>query len=111
MALISPPIRRGLIRAAVTATRGILTAAGAVQGTMATFRNKLDNSADEAKDEQDLPWEDIEQPTAEYIPGGHPDELPTSETSNEMFEPDSLEAGTVDIGSDSRKKRMHGKQR
>jgi hypothetical protein len=27
-----------------------------------------------------------------------------------MIEPDGLEAGTVDIGSDSGKKRMHGKR-
>ena len=64
---------------------------------MATFREKLEDIAAEAQSEQDSSWEDIEQPTDEYAPVWHQDDLPSGETlSSELIEPDGLEAGTVD---------------
>jgi hypothetical protein len=78
---------------------------------MTTFREKLEDIAAEAKSEQDTSWEDIEQPINEHSAEWHQNELSVGEaSSNDMIEPDGLEAGTVDIGSDSGKKRMHGKR-
>ncbi len=111
LAIASPPIRRRLRSAAVMATRGILLAAGTVQGTIATFRENLEDIAAEARSEPDLPWEDSEQPIDGHSPGGLQNELPADEaSSHQMLEPDGLEASIVDIGSDSGKKRLRGKR-
>ncbi|MDR3565647.1 MAG: hypothetical protein P4N59_29995 [Negativicutes bacterium] len=49
VAVASPPVRRGLRSAAVMATRGVLTAAGAVQATAASWREGMEDIAAEAK--------------------------------------------------------------
>lgn len=112
LVIASPPLRRGLRTAAVTAMRGVLTAAGTVQGTMSSCRERLEDIAAEAQNEQDSPWNGLEQPTADYAPGWHQDALPSGETSSkDRMEPDGREAGSVTTGSAAVKKRIHGKHR
>lgn len=49
LAMASPPVRRGLRSAAVVATRGLLMAAGTLQGAMASMRGNMEEIAVEAK--------------------------------------------------------------
>jgi len=163
LAIASPPVRRGLRSAAVTATRGVMMVVGAIQGTAATFRENIEDIAAEAKspinpasddeseenctiakaaknhghrlavaatagamairDEmrgiveeakygQTSTLEDPGSVGAEQLTERHQDAIQVDgeEPSNEMLEPDGLEASTVDLGSKPSKKRIRGRQ-
>ena len=49
LAMASPPVRKGLRSAAVMTTRGVLTAAGAVQTTYANFRENMEDVVADAQ--------------------------------------------------------------
>jgi hypothetical protein len=54
LAMASPPVRKGVRSAAVMATRGLLTAAGAVQTTIAAFRENMKDVVAEAQTPADF---------------------------------------------------------
>lgn len=62
LAVASPPVRRGLRSAAVMATRGVLMAAGTVQGAMASMRGNMREVMDEARQPMES---DFDEPVRE----------------------------------------------